>query len=351
MAAGVVPESALARAAGLEVSERGGVVVDDHQRTSDPHVFAVGDVAVKRDAVSGDAVLVPLAQTANRHGRLVADVITGRPVTRQARARHGHRRRLRPDRRRHRLEREAAARRRPRRPRHPHPPQRPRRLLPRRGADARSSWSSTPATDEILGAQGVGGSGVDKRIDVIATAMRGGLRASDLADLELTYAPQYGSAKDPVNMLGMIAENMVTGVTRTIQWHEVEAEVARRVHAGRRTHRRGVRRRHRSPTAVNIPVDELRERHAELPAGPHRGHLRRRPAGPHRRPGSSASSATTTWSTSTAATAPSCRPSSCAAAATCSGPPGRSSPRSADPPHPHEAPVIRPAGSTTGRGR
>ncbi|MCB0907564.1 MAG: FAD-dependent oxidoreductase, partial [Nocardioidaceae bacterium] len=81
MAAGVVPESRLARDAGLELSERGGVVVDDLQRTSDPHIYAVGDVAVKRDAHSGAGVLVPLAQTANRHGRLVADVITGRATT------------------------------------------------------------------------------------------------------------------------------------------------------------------------------------------------------------------------------------------------------------------------------
>jgi NADPH-dependent 2,4-dienoyl-CoA reductase/sulfur reductase-like enzyme len=84
LAAGVTPESGLARAAGLALSAGGGVVVDDQQRTSDPHVFAVGDVAVKRDAISGEGVLVPLAQTANRHGRLVADAIVGRPVTARA---------------------------------------------------------------------------------------------------------------------------------------------------------------------------------------------------------------------------------------------------------------------------
>src|SRR5690606_27157262 len=78
LAVGVRPESSLARAAGLEVDSRGAVVVDDVQRTSDPAIFAVGDVAAKRDAVSGESVVVPLAQTANRHGRLVADVITGR---------------------------------------------------------------------------------------------------------------------------------------------------------------------------------------------------------------------------------------------------------------------------------
>ena len=77
-------------------------------------------------------------------------------------------------------------------------------------------------TDEILGAQGVGGDGVDKRIDVIATAMAGGITASELADLELAYAPQYSSAKDPVNMLGYVALNAAEGLTPSIQWHELD---------------------------------------------------------------------------------------------------------------------------------
>jgi rhodanese-related sulfurtransferase len=121
-------------------------------------------------------------------------------------------------------------------------------------------------TDEILGAQGVGRSGVDKRIDVIATAMRGGLRASELADLELTYAPQYGSAKDPVNMLGMVAENLRTGVARTVQWHQVDAEqrsgaVVVDVRTAEEFATGSV------PGAVNLPLDELRRRHEELPVG------------------------------------------------------------------------------------
>lgn len=123
-----------------------------------------------------------------------------------------------------------------------------------------------PDTDAILGAQGVGGHGVDKRIDVVATAMRGGLTATDLADLELAYAPHFGSAKDPVNMLGMIADNLAGG-ERTVQWHEVDRAIedgATLVNV-------------RSPAefadgaipkSVNIPLDELRLRAAEIPAGP-----------------------------------------------------------------------------------
>lgn len=265
LAAGVAPESSLARAAGLELSARGGVVVDERQCTSDPRVFAVGDVAVKRDAVSGEGVLVPLAQTANRHGRLVADAIVGRPVSARpvlATAIVGvfgltvasvgwNEKRLR-----------AAGR--DIRVIHIHPndhagyypgaEQMTLKLI----VDSRS--------DEILGAQGVGRSGVDKRIDVVATAMRAGLRASELADLELTYAPQFGSAKDPVNMLGMIAENLATGVARTVQWHEVEAEIrAGATVVDVRT--RGEFAAGALPGAVNVPVDELRDRHGELPAG------------------------------------------------------------------------------------
>ena len=124
-----------------------------------------------------------------------------------------------------------------------------------------------PRDGRILGAQAVGADGVDKRIDVIATAMAGGLTAPDLVDLELAYAPPYGSAKDPVNMAGMIAENLATGTARTLQWHELDASLADgaalidvRTAA---EHARGA-----IPGALNVPVDELRDRVDEiLPAG------------------------------------------------------------------------------------
>ncbi|GAB1692807.1 rhodanese-like domain-containing protein [Krasilnikovia sp. M28-CT-15] len=121
-----------------------------------------------------------------------------------------------------------------------------------------------PADGAILGAQGVGGAGVDKRIDIIATAMRAGLAADELADLELAYAPAFGAAKDPVNMLGYIADNQQHG-ERSIQWHEVADAVAagavlldvrtRAEHAGGHI-----------PGSLNVPVDELRARLDELPA-------------------------------------------------------------------------------------
>ena len=125
-----------------------------------------------------------------------------------------------------------------------------------------------PLTDEILGAQGVGESGVDKRIDVIATAMAGRLTASALADLELAYAPAFSSAKDPVNMLGHIAENLRTGTSRSIQWHEVSDAVAAGAvvvdvrEASERSDGRVI------DGSVHIPVNKLRDRLSEIPDGP-----------------------------------------------------------------------------------
>ncbi|MFD4183754.1 rhodanese-like domain-containing protein, partial [Rhodococcus sp. NPDC058514] len=123
-----------------------------------------------------------------------------------------------------------------------------------------------PDTDAILGAQGVGGDGVDKRIDVIATAMVGGLTASELADLELAYAPQFGSAKDPVNMLGYVADNLRTGTTGTVQWHELAALVeAGAAVVDVRTPAEFALGS--IPGAVNVELDQLRLRAAELPDG------------------------------------------------------------------------------------
>ena len=265
VAIGVRPETDLARAAGLDIGPRGGIAVDAAQRTSDPEIFAVGDAAEKRDALSGEPSLVPLANLANRHGRLVADVIAGRPVrsapatgTAVVQVFHltaavtgWNEKRLR-----------AAGR--PYQAIHLHP-QAHAGYYP--GArNMALKLLVHPGDARILGAQAVGAEGVDKRIDVIATAIAGGLTAPELADLELAYAPPYGSAKDPVNMAGYIADNLTTGTVRTVQWHEL----ANRQAAGAtlvdvRTaaeHARGS-----IPGSINVPLDELRERLSELPTG------------------------------------------------------------------------------------
>ena len=119
-------------------------------------------------------------------------------------------------------------------------------------------------TNLILGAQGIGRDGVDKRIDVIATAMRAGLTAPELADLELAYAPPFGSAKDPVNMLGYMAENLLSGLTESVQWHEIEqlkqdGATLVDVRSANEFSQGSI------DGAINIPVDELREKMHTLP--------------------------------------------------------------------------------------
>ncbi|WP_423509533.1 FAD-dependent oxidoreductase [Streptomyces xinghaiensis] len=262
-AAGVRPETALARTAGLEIGPCGGIAVDETQRTTDPDVFAVGDAAEKRDAFSGEPALVPLANLANRHGRLVADAIAGRPVRPRpsagtavvkvfgltAAATGWNEKRLR-----------TAGR--PYRAVHLHstshagyyPGARPLAL----------KLLVDPDGERILGAQAVGTEGVDKRVDVLATAIAGGLTAPELADLELAYAPPFGSAKDPVNMLGYIAGNLADGTSPTVQWHEVDDRLA----AGALLLDVRTRAEHAAgtiPGARNIPLDELRSGLGRLP--------------------------------------------------------------------------------------
>lgn len=265
-AIGVRPETGLAAAAGLALGPRGGIAVDHHFRTSDRRIHAVGDAVEKRDGLDGSETLVPLANTANRQGRVVADIIAGRggadrPVIGtaivgvfglQVATTGWNEKRLR-----------AAGR--PHRAIHTHPASHAS-YYP--GADAMAlKLLVDPRSDVILGAQGVGRSGVDKRIDVIATAMTGGITASELADLELAYAPQFGSAKDPVNMLGYVADNHRAGLTTSIQWHEVDGAVTDgAVLLDVRTteeHEQAA-----IPGSVHIPLDDLRGRLHEIPSGP-----------------------------------------------------------------------------------
>ena len=262
VAIGVRPETGLARLAGLAIGERGGVAVDGFNRTSVENVYAIGDAAEKADALDGTPTLVPLANIANRHGRVVADHIAGRRV--RPRATIGtaivkvfdltiattgwNEKRLR-------------AGGRPFVAIHTHPFSHAT-YYP--GAKPMClKLLIDPSSGEILGAQGVGTEGLDKRIDVLATAIRAGLTAPELADLELAYAPPFGSAKDPVNMLGYIAENILSGLVETVQWHEVDEYRARGAQfvdvRTREEFARGT-----LPGALNIPVDELRERVSEL---------------------------------------------------------------------------------------
>ncbi|SDT20140.1 FAD-dependent oxidoreductase [Microterricola viridarii] len=264
-AIGVRPASGLAAESGLALGPHGGILVDELHRTSDPAIFAVGDVAEKTDAATGEPRLLPLAGLANRHGRAVADTIAGtatpspralgtaivgfRGLTAASTGWN---------------ERELRAQGRSVRVMHSHP-------LSHAGYYPGAQMLSIklivdPASDRILGAQAVGRDGVDKRIDVIATAMSAGLSASALADLELAYAPQYGSAKDPVNLLGYLNRNRAAGTDATLQWHELEAALDSGAFL-LDVRAPGQLAEGLIPGATHIPVEQLRERHHELPAG------------------------------------------------------------------------------------
>ncbi len=262
LAIGVVPENTLAKEAGLELGLRGAIAVTENLQTSDPSIYAIGDAIQVRDYVNGHETYVPLAWPANRQGRLIADYINGKNVKYNGTmgtsivqvfdltvAATGNNEKT--------LQRLDI----PYEVVHIHPANHAT-YYP--GAAALSlKLIFNKETGAIYGAQVVGKSGADKRIDVIATAMKGNLTVFDLADLEIAYAPPFASAKDPVNVAGYVASNVVNGEVKTVQWNEIDQlieqgnvlidvrnpdEVAKGSIKG----------------SVNIPLDELRDRMDEL---------------------------------------------------------------------------------------
>ena len=263
LSVGVQPENALAQAAGIELGLRGGILVNERYETSQPDIYAVGDAIVVKQEVTGEDALISLASPANRQGRQVADVIAG--VARKNKGSIGtaivrafdmtaastglSERILRMN-------------------------GLPYRVIHVSGKDHAGYYPGAtdvtlkllfePTSGKIYGAQGVGKKGVDKRIDILATAIKGNLTIFDLPELEFTYAPPFGSAKDPVNMLGYAALNLVEGLSDNIQWYELEDELA----AGKkfldvRTASELQQGRLKVDT-VHIPLNELRERLGEL---------------------------------------------------------------------------------------
>ncbi len=266
LAIGVTPDTQLAKEAGLEIGVKGSIAVNDRMETSAPDIYAVGDAVAARHFITGEKALISLAGPANKQGRIAADNICGGDsvyrgsqgssvikVFDMTVATTG-------------INEQTAK---------------------KAGIDCDKVYLSPAAhaayypggrvmtmkvlyekgTFRLLGAQIVGYEGVDKRIDVLATAMHAGLTGPQLKDLDLAYAPPYSSAKDPVNMAGFMMENLANGTVKQFHWEDVanlprdgsvtllDTRTAREYAAG---HIDGF---------LNIPVDELRERLPELEAG------------------------------------------------------------------------------------
>jgi len=262
-AIGVRPETKLAKNADLALGERGGIRINEHLQTTDPDIYAIGDVVETKDRVLGDLRLVPLAGLANKQGRRAADHIIGKTVSMPGSlgtnivrvfdlsvASTGAN----------------------------------EKSLKNRGIAYQKSYTHpashagyypgavpmimkllfSPDQGHILGAQIVGIDGVDKRIDILATAMYAGMTVHDLTELELAYAPQYGTGKDAVNIAGYTAANIVEGDIAVFHAEEVEDRVrdggflldVRTAGEFRRGHLEG---------ATNVPIDEVRNRLAEIP--------------------------------------------------------------------------------------
>jgi NADPH-dependent 2,4-dienoyl-CoA reductase/sulfur reductase-like enzyme/rhodanese-related sulfurtransferase len=260
---GVKPESALAKAAGLEIGERGGIRVNERMQTSDPSIYAVGDVVEVRDVITGAWSLIPLAGPANRQGRIAADNIMGRSASYHgtqgtavlrlfgltAGCTGANEKALRAAG----IACEVL---------HLHPASHAG-YYP--GAEPIAmKVLFAPGTGKLLGAQAVGRDGVDKRLDVFATALKAGMNMNDLAELELAYAPPFGSAKDPVNLAGMAAQNVLAGDVALAQWHEIATlDPAKTLVLDVR--RADERAKGHIPGSMHIPLDELRGRLSELP--------------------------------------------------------------------------------------
>ena len=266
LSVGVRPDTAFIKSAGIETNERGSILVNEKMQTSAPDVYAVGDAVAVKNFVTGEPSFIPLAGPANKQGRIAADNICGIPSEYKGTqgssvlklfdmtvATTGLN------------EKSAAA----------------------AGYDYDKTYTYSAshasyypgasmmsvkvlwdkATQKILGAQIVGFDGVDKRMDVIATAMRLGAKVTDLAELELCYAPPFGSAKDPVNMVGFVAENVITGKIGQFFWHDVEQLPRDGSVTLLDTRTNTEVARGKIDGFMHIPLDSLRKRLGEIPTG------------------------------------------------------------------------------------
>lgn len=261
LSVGIQPETSLAKSVGIKLGLRNAILVDEHYETSVKDIYAVGDAIVVKNQLGQDA-LISLASPANRQGRQVADIISGLPVKNRGSLGTAIVRvfdlqvastglsefQLRGLKINHKIVHVTA---------NNHAGYYP---------DATSivlKLIFEPESGQIFGAQAIGKEGVDKRIDILSTAIKAKLTIFDLPELELTYAPPFGSAKDPVNMAGYAAINLLLGQSENIQWHELAAELAKgKVLLDVRNPNELAKGKFKN--SQNIPLDDLRERLNEL---------------------------------------------------------------------------------------
>ncbi len=264
MSVGVKPETTVALTAGVETGLRGGIVVNDQYETSQKDIYAVGDAIVVKQQINEEDTMIALASPANRQGRQVADVISGLErknkgsigtaivrVFKMAAAATGLNERQ--------LQQADEV----------------YEVIHIQGKSHAGYYPNAktivlkllfhPTTGKIYGAQAIGEDGVDKRIDIIATAIKAGMTVQDLPELEFTYAPPFGSAKDPVNMAGYTALNLMEGLSESVQWYELEDKQAEGYLLLDVRNEGELKTNGRLNGAVNIPLDSLRDRMAELP--------------------------------------------------------------------------------------
>ncbi|WP_270346582.1 FAD-dependent oxidoreductase [Lactococcus petauri] len=257
LSVGIQVESKLAADAGIKLGMRGEILVDEQYQTSVPDIYAVGDAILVKNQITGNDAFISLASPANRQGRQVADILAGLPVTNKGSIGTAIVRTFSLT---------AAS----------------TGLSEKQTQDADLKYKAVhitandhagyypgassillklifnPESGHIYGASAVGQKGVDKRIDVLATAIKAGMTVFDLPELELSYAPPFGSAKDPVNMIGYAAMNIAMGLSDNIQWHQLEAELAQGkvlldVRQENEVARGGFKE------AINIPLNDLRQ--------------------------------------------------------------------------------------------
>ncbi len=261
---GVRPETKLATDAGLTIGATGGIKVNEHLQTSDPNIYAVGDCIEVTHGIISAPAFIPLAGPANRQGRIAADNICGiesryrgtigtaivRVFSLTAACTGANERLLT----------KAGA---PFKAIHLHPNSHAGYYPGAKPISLKVIFN--PDTGALLGAQAVGEDGVDKRIDIIATAIQGNLTIDDIAQLELCYAPPFGSAKDPVNMAGMMGENIRSGIVSTVTWNELDA--LKGLHTLLDVRDEGeIAKNGAIPDALHIPLNSLRSRLSEIPS-------------------------------------------------------------------------------------